>query len=266
MTTQHDAKTIKDAVRERYGQRAQSHLDTLEEPVIPLIDASGGEADCCGPEAPGEDQVKAVKAFYEGADTSDLPNTVTDASLGCGNPTAIAELRAGERVLDLGSGGGIDCFIAAKAVGPAGYVIGVDMTDEMLELATSNAKRIGVANVEFRKGEIEHLPVDGDSVDVIISNCVINLSADKGEVLAEAFRVLKPGGRFRVSDIVLTRELNAEESTSLAEWAGCVAGALQRDEFASELEAAGFEAISVELQSEWRDGVHSADITAVKPG
>ena len=265
MTTQHDAATIRHAVRERYGQRARSHLDAeAATELIPLIDASADDA-CCAPEAPDADQIGAIKAFYEKAETAQLPTSVTDASLGCGNPTAIAELAAGETVLDLGSGGGIDCFIAAKAVGPDGHVIGVDMTEAMLELARTNAGKVGASNVEFRRGEIEALPVDDGSVDVIISNCVINLSADKDAVLNEAFRVLKPGGRFRVSDIVLTRELSAEESQSLAEWAGCVAGALQHDDFASKLGSAGFGDVSLDLQAEHRDGIRSADITAVKP-
>jgi arsenite methyltransferase len=280
-TTRQDEATIKAAVKEHYGARAQAQLDAeTKGDFIPLVDASaaaGASASaCCGPEASddgcgcgveatSEDQITAVKAFYEGTDTSDLPETVTDVSLGCGNPTAIAELKTGETVLDLGSGGGIDCFIAAKAVGPEGHVIGVDMTDQMLDLAAKNAAKVGVTNVEFRKGEIEHLPVADNTVDVIISNCVINLSSDKSQVLDEAFRVLKPGGRFRVSDIVLTRELSFDEEKYLAEWAGCIAGALQQSDFASRLEASGFEDVSLELQSEWRDAVHSAVITAVKP-
>ena len=281
MTTKQDSSEIKAAVKQHYGARAQAQLDAgPKSELIPLVDASataGASANaCCGPdasddgcgcgtEATSEDQITAVKAFYEGTDTSDLPETVTDVSLGCGNPTAIAELKTGETVLDLGSGGGIDCFISAKAVGPEGHVIGVDMTDEMLDLAAKNAGKVGATNVEFRKGEIEHLPVADNTVDVIISNCVINLSSDKSQVLDEAFRVLKPGGRFRVSDIVLTRELTFDEEKYLAEWAGCIAGALQKDDFAARLEASGFQDISLDLKSEWRDAVHSADITAVKP-
>jgi SAM-dependent methyltransferase len=243
--------------------------------VIPLVDESvvdeaaacgTGDEVCCAPTEPGEQQLDAVKAFYQTTKTSDLPSTVTDAALGCGNPTAIAELNEGETVLDLGSGGGIDCFLASKAVGAEGRVIGVDMTDEMLELARRNAKTVGAENVEFRKGQIEALPVEDNSVDVIISNCVINLSTDKPQVLKEAFRVLKPGGRFRVSDIVLTRPLSVTEEQYLAEWAGCIAGAMLQDDFQAGLESAGFEQIELSLKSEWRDAVHSADITARKAG
>jgi arsenite methyltransferase len=259
-----DAATIKAAVQSRYGARAESHLrEAQQAEVIPLIDASADDA-CCGPEAPGEEQLAAVRRLYEQTEVADLPNTVTDASLGCGNPTAIAELRPGETVLDLGSGGGIDCFLAAKAVGPSGHVIGVDMTPSMVELARRNAGKVGATNVEFRHGEIESLPVDDASVDVIISNCVINLSADKDAVLREAFRVLRPGGRFRVSDIVLSRPLSIAEEEFLAEWAGCVAGALPAEEFAAKLSAAGFTDVSVALKPALRDGVHSADITGRK--
>ena len=290
-TEQPDASTIREAVRERYSGVAKTQLDrrasllsgaaratpTLIPPgakvaqdVIPLVDESvacdvGDEA-CCAPSETGESQLDAVKAFYQTTETSDLPSTVTDAALGCGNPTAIAELAEGETVLDLGSGGGIDCFLASKAVGPEGRVIGVDMTEEMLELARRNAVTVGAANVEFRQGQIEALPVEDNSVDVIISNCVINLSTDKPQVLREAFRVLKPGGRFRVSDIVLTRPLTVVEERYLAEWAGCIAGAMVQDEFEAELRSAGFEQIELLLKSEWRDAVHSADITARKAG
>ena len=300
----HHADTVREAVRDRYARAATRVSDADNEPaaavtvaaggsgarlpdpanLLPLVDltpgsgasadgASADEAACCGPtccapedgEASDEQQLDAVAAFYQETDTGALPTSVTDAALGCGNPTAIAELRPGETVLDLGSGGGIDCFLAAKQVGPQGRAIGIDMTDEMLALATRNKERVGAENVEFRKGQIEQLPVDDDSVDVIISNCVINLSTDKDAVIREAHRVLKPGGRFRVSDIVLTRELSSEEADSLAEWAGCIAGALHRDAFAASLGAAGFEDVQLELGDAWRDGVHSANITARKP-
>ena len=291
MTDQPDADTIREAVRERYSGVAKTQLDrrasllsgavkatptlippgaTLAQDVIPLVDESVAcgvdDESCCAPSEPGESQLDAVKAFYQSTKTSDLPSTVTDAALGCGNPTAIAELAEGETVLDLGSGGGIDCFLASKAVGPEGWVIGVDMTEEMLELARRNAATVGATNVEFRQGQIEALPVEDNSVDVIISNCVINLSTDKPQVLKEAFRVLKPGGRFRVSDIVLTRPLTVTEEQYLAEWAGCIAGAMLQDEFEAGLRAAGFEQIELSLKSEWRDAVHSADITARKAG
>ena len=287
-----DPTVVRAAVRERYARAAVRSEESstgssgrrLPDAArgIPLVDltpataaADGDGAACCGPTecGPGEgdascapDQIGAVAAFYQQADTADLPASITDAALGCGNPTALAGLRRGDTVLDLGSGGGIDCFLAAKQVGPEGRVIGVDMTDEMLALARRNKERVGALNVEFRKGQIEELPVEDDSVDVIISNCVINLSTDKEAVLREAWRALKPGGRFHVSDIVLTRALSMDEERSLAEWTGCVAGALPRDAFAAALGAAGFEDVQVELGVAWRDGVHSAEISASKPG
>ena len=268
------AESIKEAVRARYGARAKQQLARAEA-GIELIEAPAGAPDgaaCCGPDccgpadAPADEEapLEAIRALYAAEETEGLPAGVTEVSLGCGNPTAIAELQAGETVLDLGSGGGIDCFVAAKRVGPEGRVIGVDMTDEMLALARTNAGELGATNVEFRKGEIEALPVEDGSVDVIISNCVINLSTDKDRVLAEAFRVLKPGGRFRVSDIVLTRELSVGEEEYLASWSGCVAGALARDTFAAKLGAAGFGEVRVTLEGEHQEGVHSALIEARK--
>ena len=287
-----DPETVREAVRQRYARAASRVAETspdapaepgslrLPDPskALPLVDLTPASdrdegAACCGPDccAPEDaalsdaDQIGAVAAFYQDTATGDLPASVTDAALGCGNPTAIAELHPGETVLDLGSGGGIDCFLAAKQVGPDGHVIGVDMTDEMLNLAARNKERVGATNVEFRKGQIEQIPVEDATVDVIISNCVINLSTDKDAVLRSAFRVLKPGGRFRVSDIVLTRQLSLDEEQYLAEWAGCIAGALHRDDFASALGAAGFHDVRIEIGDAWRDGVHSANITAVKP-
>ena len=293
VATTPDPSTVREAVRERYARAASRVSEPtagrrLPDPAkaLPLVDLTPGSADaeaaaCCGPDCCAADasesdtqtsdsqiseaQINAVAAFYQDTETGDLPSSVTDAALGCGNPTAIAELRRGETVLDLGSGGGIDCFLAAKQVGPEGRAIGVDMTDEMLDLAAHNKERVGAQNVEFRKGQIEQIPVDDDSIDVIISNCVINLSTDKDAVLREAYRVLKPGGRFRVSDIVLTRELSVDEEQYLAEWAGCMAGALHRDAFAAGLGAAGFEDVRIDLGAAWRDGVHSASISASKP-
>ena len=184
--------------------------------------------------------------LYGSAETADLPREAVAASLGCGNPTALAELKPGETVLDLGSGGGIDVLLSARRVGPTGKAYGLDMTDEMLALARENQRKAGVTNVEFLKGEIEHIPLPGDSVDVIISNCVINLSADKDAVLAEAFRVLKPGGRFAVSDVVVRGDVPSEIRRSVELWIGCVAGALEESEYRAKLAKAGFEEIDVE--------------------
>jgi SAM-dependent methyltransferase len=183
--------------------------------------------------------------LYPAAEIADLPDSVTDVSLGCGNPTAIAELKPGEVVLDLGSGGGIDCFLAAKKVGPQGRVIGLDMTPDMIKLAQRNAKKVGAWNVEFRLGEMEDMPLPDRSVDVIISNCVINLSPDKDAVFSEAFRVLRPGGRMTVSDIVLYGELPPSLRDRLDVWASCVAGALEETDYLDKLRAAGFEGTDV---------------------
>ena len=222
---------LKATVRERYGQAA-------------LRVVGGAKSSCCGAAAALDDPVTAN--LYSAADTACLPETAVLASLGCGNPTALAELREGETVLDLGSGGGIDVLLSARRVGPTGKAYGLDMTDEMLALARENQRKAGVANVEFLKGEIEGIPLPDASVDVIISNCVINLSADKRRVIAEAFRVLKPGGRFAVSDVVIRGELPVPVRRSMELWVGCVAGALEEREYAELLGAAGFEAIGLE--------------------
>ena len=178
--------------------------------------------------------------LYEAEDVSELPAEVTDMSLGCGDPVTLASLQAGQTVLDLGAGGGIDCFLAAKRVGPAGHVIGVDMTPQMIDRARANKEKLGASNVEFRLGEIEHLPVADGSVDVVISNCVINLSPDKPQVFREAFRVLKPGGRLAVSDIVTDGPLPEVVKRDMSAWAGCISGALDRGEYIAAIEAAGF--------------------------
>ena len=220
---------VQDAVREKYGEIARSV----------------GQGGCCGPGSCGcGDPI--TSNLYSDAETANLPAAAVAASLGCGNPTALIELQPGQTVLDLGSGGGIDVLISARRVGPAGKVYGLDMTDEMLALARENQRKAGVTNVEFLKGRIEAIPLPDQSVDVIISNCVINLSVDKDAVLREAFRVLKPGGRFAVSDVVIRGEMPAEVRRSVELWVGCVAGALRDDEYASKLEAAGFEAVDVE--------------------
>jgi arsenite methyltransferase len=220
---------VQDAVREKYGEIARSV----------------GQGGCCGPGSCGcGDPI--TSNLYPDAETANLPAAAVAASLGCGNPTALIELQPGQTVLDLGSGGGIDVLISARRVGPTGKAYGLDMTDEMLALARENQRKAGVTNVEFLKGTIEAIPLPDQSVDVIISNCVINLSVDKDAVLREAFRVLKPGGRFAVSDVVIRGEVPAEVRRSMELWVGCVAGALRDDEYASKLEAAGFEAVDVE--------------------
>jgi SAM-dependent methyltransferase len=225
---------IQQAVREHYGAIAKQVSETA--PV---------RTGCCGPSGCGcGDPI--TSDLYSDAETSGLPATAVAASLGCGNPTALLELKPGETVLDLGSGGGIDVLLSARRVGPTGKVYGLDMTDEMLALARENQRKAGATNVEFLKGTIEAIPLPDASVDVIISNCVINLSGDKDAVLREAFRVLKPGGRFAVSDVVIRGEIPAEVRRSLELWVGCVAGALKEDEFAAKLRGAGFEEVEVE--------------------
>lgn len=224
---------IKEVVKEKYGQAA-------------LRVVSGGSS-CCGASPNNNGCADPITSnLYDSIQTGQLPEAAVLASLGCGNPTALAQLNAGETVLDLGSGGGIDVLLSAKRVGPSGKAYGLDMTDEMLALARDNQRKARVENVEFLKGEIEHIPLPGNSVDVIISNCVINLSADKDRVLREALRVLKPGGRFAVSDVVVRGDVPAEIRRNVELWIGCIAGALQETEYRSKLGAAGFEEIDVE--------------------
>jgi len=235
-----DAKEIKKAVRERYAGLAREKAGSC------CPSSSVPPSSCCAPGVtPGRAQTYA-EALYTKEELETLPEEMRDISWGCGNPTAIAELRKGEVVLDLGSGGGIDCFLAAQKIGVRGKVIGLDMTPEMIALARENAKKMGISNVEFRLGEMEHMPVEANSVDVIISNCVINLSPDKDAVFREAFRVLKPGGRLCVSDIVLLQDLPAEIKESLDQWAGCVAGALDKNLYLDKLRTAGFVNVSTE--------------------
>jgi SAM-dependent methyltransferase len=240
---------IKDAVRQKYGEAARQAR-------------SGATAGCgCGSTC-GADPI--TSNLYDEAQATGIPAEALLASLGCGNPTALAELKAGEVVLDLGSGGGIDVLLSARRVGPAGKAYGLDMTGEMLALARENQAKSGLTNVEFFEGEIEHIPLPDDSVDVIISNCVINLSADKDRVIAEAFRVLRPGGRFAVSDVVIRGEVPDEVRRNMELWVGCVAGALQESEYVDKLAQAGFEAIDIEPTR--IDGrVMSAFIRARKP-
>ena len=225
--------TVKEAVREKYGQAA-------------LRVATGGSSCCGGTTAVDACCDPITSNLYDASQTSELPDAAIKASLGCGNPTALAQLNAGETVLDLGSGGGIDVLLSAKRVGPTGKAYGLDMTDEMLALARENQRKAGVENVEFLKGEIENIPLPDNSVDVVISNCVINLSADKGRVLHEAFRVLKPGGRFAVSDVVTRGDVPAEVRHSMLLWVGCIAGALEESEYTRTLAKAGFDSIDVE--------------------
>lgn len=226
---------IRETVRERYGQAAATVM-------------KGGKVSCCGSTPSnglgGTDPI--TRDLYDATQTGDVPADALAASFGCGNPTALAELRAGETVLDLGSGGGIDVLLSAKRVGPTGKAYGLDMTDEMLTLAMKNKATAGATNVEFLKGHIEAIPLPASTVDVIISNCVINLSTDKDQVLSEAFRVLRSGGRFAVSDIVIRRELPAAAKKSMELWTGCVAGALLESDYVAKLRAAGFTDIEVE--------------------
>jgi arsenite methyltransferase len=224
---------LKEAVRQRYAAAA-------------LTVGSGGATSCCGGSCGGAGGDPITSNLYSAAETAVLPKEAVLASLGCGNPTALAELHEGEVVLDLGSGGGIDVLLSARRVGPAGKAYGLDMTDEMLALARENQRRSGVENVEFLKGEIESIPLPDASVDVIISNCVVNLSGDKRKVIAEAFRVLKPGGRVAVSDVVVRGDVPAAVRTSMELWVGCVAGALTEQELHSLLWEAGFEGIGIE--------------------
>jgi arsenite methyltransferase len=221
--------SVQDAVREKYGAIARSV----------------GKTSCCGPAACGcGDPI--TSNLYSDADTRELPADAVAASLGCGNPTALLALEPGSTVLDLGSGGGIDVLLSARRVGPAGKVYGLDMTDEMLALARANQQTAGATNVEFLKGTIEAIPLPDRSVDVIISNCVINLSTDKDAVLREAFRVLKPGGRFAVSDVIVRGHVPPDVRRSMELWVGCIAGALEESEYASKLRAAGFTDVEVE--------------------
>ncbi len=226
-------EAIKDVVQTKYGEAARR--------------VTAGESNsCCGAAACGTDIDPITRDLYDNSQTSILPENAVRASLGCGNPTALAQLKPGEIVLDLGSGGGIDVLLSARRVGPDGKAYGLDMTDDMLALARENQKKSGIENVEFLKGEIENIPLPDKSVDVIISNCVINLSADKARVLREAFRVLKPGGRLAVSDVVVRGDVPEEIRHSLLLWVGCIAGALSENDYLSKLAAAGFTSTEIE--------------------
>jgi arsenite methyltransferase len=255
---------IKEVVRERYAAAANSVGEGRVACCGPS-EATGGGCGCGTdvPDACGGDEFGA--GLYQEADREQLPDEAKLASLGCGNPTAVAELHEGETVLDLGSGGGIDVLLSARRVGSTGKAYGVDMTDEMLELARRNQSEAGVENVEFLKGTIEEVPLPEDSVDVVISNCVINLSGDKPTVFREAARVLKPGGRFAVSDIVADDGMDQETRQDMAQWTGCIAGALTQDEFRSALEAAGFGDVEIRETHRVHDQAGSAIIRATMP-
>jgi arsenite methyltransferase len=250
------ADNLRDEVRQRYAEAARAVTEG---------DGSGcgcGSGGCCGG---GESEDGTFgEALYDAEQRGALPEAATLASLGCGNPTAVAELREGETVLDLGSGGGIDVILSAKRVGSTGTAYGLDMTDEMLALAQRNARDAGVANVHFLKGVIEEIPLPAESVDVVISNCVINLSTDKAAVLTEIARVLKPGGRVGVSDVVAEDRLSPSERAQRGSYVGCIAGALSKTEYEAGLAAAGLEAVSVEFTHQVADGMHGAIVKAVK--
>jgi SAM-dependent methyltransferase len=249
------AEELREKVRRRYAESARA-----------VAEGSGGcgcgSGECCT--EGGSDGADFVEAFYDAEQRGELPDTAVLASLGCGNPIAVAELNEGEVVLDLGSGGGIDVILSAKRVGPTGTAYGLDMTDEMLALALRNAREAGVTNVHFLKGVIEQIPLPASSVDVVISNCVINLSTDKAAVLTEIARVLKPGGRVGVSDIVAEDRLSAPDRAERGSYVGCIAGALSKGEYIAGLEAAGFEEVSVEFTHEVADGMHGAIVEGVK--
>ena len=248
---------ITEKVRERYAAAATS------------VDSSCCDSDCSTPAASDAFETSGTGDFgtwlYEAGELAEIPDGAALASLGCGNPTAVASLEPGETVLDLGSGAGIDVLLSARRVGPTGFVFGLDMTDEMLELARTHQAEAGATNVEFHKGMIEDIPLDDEAVDVVISNCVINLSADKPSVISEMFRVLKPGGRIGISDVVADNELTEDERLERGSWVGCIAGALSFDEYATELANVGFVDVSIEPTHPVANGMHSATVKAAKP-
>lgn len=244
-----DEIALRETVRDRYAQAA----------------TGGG---CCGPDCCGPDSSLAFDVtggLYGASELESIPASAAEVSLGCGNPTAVAELTHGEKVLDLGSGGGIDVLLSARRVGPTGFVYGLDMTDEMLELARRNASEAGATNVEFIRGYIEDIPLEDDAVDVVVSNCVINLSVDKPAVFAEIHRVLRPGGRIGISDIVADDSLSAEDRAERGSWVGCIAGALSYSEYRSGLELAGFHDILLTRTHQAVEGMDSVIIRATKP-
>jgi arsenite methyltransferase len=256
---------LREEVRARYAEAARAVMDPTRGDAASCCGASAAES-CCATGSAALDTADCFGgALYAEGETDGLPVEAVLASLGCGNPLAVADLRHGERVLDLGSGGGIDVLLSARRVGPTGFAYGVDMTDDMLALARSNAAKAGAANVEFLKGDIEAVPLPGAAVDVVISNCVINLSTDKPAVLAEMFRVLVPGGRIGISDVVADDHMTQTDRAAAGSYVGCIAGALSRTEYLDGLAAAGFTDASVTFTSEAAPGMHSAIIRAVKP-
>ena len=247
------AEGLREEVRRRYAESARA--------VVEGASAGCGSGSCCEGES---DPPSFVETFYDAGQRDELPEAAARASLGCGNPVLVAELQEGETVLDLGSGGGIDVILSAKRVGETGLAYGLDMTDEMLALARRNAQEAGVRNAIFLRGVIEEIPLPADSVDAVISNCVVNLSVEKAAVLTEIARVLRPGGRIGISDIVAEDRLSPEDRAERGSYVGCIAGALSKGEFEAGLEAAGFEEISVTFTHEVADGMHGAIVKAVK--
>jgi arsenite methyltransferase len=255
---------LREEVRARYAEAARAVLEPKAGVNASCLGSSAASS-CCGTGSAADAIGGFGENLYREGETDGLPDEAVLASLGCGNPIEVADLHEGERVLDLGSGGGIDVLLSARRVGPSGFAYGVDMTDDMLQLARQNAARAGAANVEFRKGEIEALPLPDAAVDVVISNCVINLSTDKPAVLAEMFRVLVPGGRIGITDVVAEDHLTLADRAAAGSYVGCIAGALSRAEYSDGLAAAGFTGASVTFTAEAAPGMHSAIIRAAKP-
>ena len=265
MTTQQTNKdALREQVRARYAAAATKVVVGQGGCGCGQPADCGCDGGCCGGPATAEEPGFGAELYAE-LDRDQLPDTALLASLGCGNPTAVAELHQGETVLDLGSGGGIDVLLSAKRVGPTGKAYGLDMTEEMLALARRNAAEAGATNVEFLKGQIEAIPLPAATVDVVISNCVVNLSTDKPAVFAETYRVLKPGGRLGITDVVTEDHLSTEDRAERGAWVGCIAGALSKAEYAAGLTAAGFTEVSVAFTHQVGDGLHSAIIKATRP-